>query len=148
MFKDIDLPASFYVETFELTGGKPIFTHDGKIAGVTNTFGKGTTYLFGTFPFLSTMHVNKNPAVESLLKTICSKAGVKLNRQGKLIFRRLVSDKGELLFVINPTDKTVTHTLKLKANQSAEFFKDGKKSAGQIKVDAFSVEAIVITPKA
>lgn len=146
-FKGVALPASFYVETFSLTTGTPIFMHDGRAAGVVNAHGKGLAYILGTFPSVALMHVAQDAGLERTLNIIFKSARITRNRHGKLLLRRLVSDAGQVWFAINPTDKPVTQALDLPRKFIATNLLDNTKVTGRITVAAFSVNAIVIAGK-
>jgi len=143
-FKGISLPASFYVESFQMTTGKPFFMHDGKTAGVVNTYGKGTTYLLGTFPSVAMMHKAVDQGLARTLDVIFKRSKITRNRKGKLIIRRLVSPKGQVWFAINPTDKPVSQPLTIPKGTVARDLLNGKPFGKLVKVDAFSVTAIVM----
>ncbi|NLE68194.1 MAG: hypothetical protein GX608_12315 [Lentisphaerae bacterium] len=147
-FKGIALPASFYVETFKVTTGAPIFMHGGMAAGVRNAYGRGTAYVLGTFPSVAMMHSAKDAGLERALEIIIKRAKIRRARLGKLLLRRLVSDAGQVWFAINPSGKPVTQKLALPRGAEAWNLLGGMKVPDRITVDAFSVEALVIGGRA
>ncbi len=146
-FRGIALPASFYVETFDLTTGRPIFTHEGKPAGVVNRLGKGTAYLFGTFPSVAMMHAARDRGLEKTLQVIFARSKIRGNRRGKLILRRLTSPSGEVWFLINPTDKPVAQRLAFPRGAAVETLVEGTRIGKRVVVPAFSVGAFVVRSK-
>lgn len=146
-FKGIKLPASFYLETFDLTAGTPVFMNEDQIAGVVNTYGEGKTYLLGTFPSVAMMHTTDDNGLEKTLALIFKRLKITGHRCGDLILRRLKSDAGEIWFLINPTEKSVSRNIDFPRSAFVSDLLDGAKIGKHVTVSGFSVKALVLDRK-
>jgi len=116
--KGISIKCSLWLQTYELESGAPILSWKRKISGVVNKFGKGEAYLIGTF-FGHNPIVYWQNNVSDLIGYILGRAGVRRDKIGRLIRRRLLSPYGEVHFFINTSSEMVMERVKVNKFKSA-----------------------------
>lgn len=107
------LLANVYLETFECCGGKPILKYGDKIAGVTNKYGKGTTWILGTFAGHNGLAYRDSDTWHAIL-SILKCCNINPEKCGKLLISKRVIKKKEAWIFFNPTEKTVKEKVSVK----------------------------------
>jgi beta-galactosidase len=102
--------ANVYIETFACEGSEPILRYGDAVAGTTRAFGKGRSWLLGTYVGHSGT-AYRNEVSHACIRALFDRAGVKPAHQGTLLLRkRVASDRQAWLFT-NPTGVEVTETV-------------------------------------
>jgi len=150
-FAGASLRAGFYLQTLTPTSAVPILRAGDAVAGVANKVGAGRAILLGTFAGLcATAHAH--PEADRFFERVLDAAGVQSDRHGRLLRRRRVLDDREAWFLINPTDDTVTETVRLEGFADARDLLGAPMAAqGEgsvtVTVPAAAVACLVLTGK-
>jgi beta-galactosidase GanA len=147
-FLGLQVPASFYLETFRLTGAEPLFTYNEETAGTVNSFGHGKAYLIGTYPGLAAMHCLDNTGLKEAFARIFSERNVCGKRTGALIRRDLCSEDKKAMFLINPTKDPVSEIIDCQSYQNVEDLLEGRFDVtSPVTVPPFSVTCLILHEK-
>jgi hypothetical protein len=111
--------ANFYLQTFTLKGGTPVFTAGDNVAGVVNNVGKGKIWLFGTFfGHGGTAYFQKSNL--DFVNTLMTQAGISPQKIGELIFQRRVNGRKEAWIITNPTEKDINASFDISKMKNPE----------------------------
>jgi len=102
--------ANYYLQTFKLQGGTPVFKVGNEVAGVVNNYGKGKIWLFGTFFGHGGTAYFKDSNLE-FVKKLMDEAGVTPQKIGKIIVQKRIKGNKEAWILTNPTELAVSEIL-------------------------------------
>jgi len=98
--------ANFYLQTFDLKGGTPVFRVNDDVAGVVNNVGKGKIWLFGTFLGHGGTAYYQDSNLD-FVSRLMNDAGITPQKIGDLLFQRRTKDNKEAWIITNPTEKDI-----------------------------------------
>ena len=111
--------ANYYLQTFELQGGTPIFKVENEVVGVVNNYGKGKIWLFGTFFGHGGTAYFENSNFEFVMK-LMDEAGVTPQKIGNILVQKRVNGNKEAWILTNPTDSNVIEKLDISRMKNVE----------------------------
>ena len=112
LLRGLSIKGCFWLQTYKVKSATPIFSWGNKVCGVVSKFGKGRAYLIGTF-FGHNPMVYEEDSVRDFIAYILSHAGIRSDKIGRLIRRRLISNDGEIHFLINTSTEPVREKMKI-----------------------------------
>jgi beta-galactosidase GanA len=142
--------ANYYLQTFELQGGTPVFKAGNEVAGVVNSYGKGKIWLFGTFFGHGGTAYFKDSNLE-FVKKLMDEAGVSSQKIGEILVQKRIKGNKEAWILTNPTRSNVTERLDISRMKNVEvLFGDQiriKKNIAEIQMKSLEIAVIVFENK-
>ena len=142
--------ANYYLQTFELQGGTPVFKAGNEVAGVVNNYGKGKIWLFGTFFGHGGTAYFKDTNLE-FVKKLMDEAGVSSQKIGEILVQKRIKGNKEAWILTNPTRSNVTERLDISRMKNVEvLFGDHiriKKNIAEIQMKSLEIAVIVFENK-
>lgn len=102
--------ANYYLQTFKLNGGTPVFSVDKEVAGVVNNVGNGKIWLFGTFFGHGGTAYYQDSNLEFVSK-LMTNAGISPQKIGNLLVQKRINGKKEAWIITNPTEKDISESI-------------------------------------
>ena len=136
--------ANYYLQTFELKGGTPVFKVGNEVAGVVNNYGDGKIWLFGTFFGHGGTAYFEDSNLDFVMK-LMNEAKVTPQKIGDLLIQKRITGDKEAWIITNPTDHDISESIKLTDKKSAELLigKQLSLSENEMKIQLKSLEVAV-----
>ena len=116
-FSGMKMLANYYLQTFYLKGGTPIFKAGDEVAGVVNKVGEGKIWLFGTFlGHGGTAYFTKSNL--DFVQKLMDESGVTNQKIGDLLVQKRITQNKEAWIITNPTDHDVFESLDLSGKKN------------------------------
>jgi beta-galactosidase len=138
--------ANFYLQTFNLKGGTPVFTAGTDVAGVVNNVGKGKIWLFGTlFGHGGTAYFQGSNL--DFVNTLMTQAGISPQRIGDLLYQRRINGNKEAWIITNPTEKDIKASFDINKMKNPEIIignkLETKKDQGIIDLNSLDIAVLL-----
>jgi hypothetical protein len=104
--------ANYYLQTYNLKGGTPVFIATDEIAGVVNRVGEGTIWLFGTFLGHGGTAYYTDSNLE-FVKKLMDESGVSNQKINELLLQKRITQNKEAWIITNPTDHEIVESIDL-----------------------------------
>lgn len=140
---------SLYIETYETKGSTPILLCENEVTGVVNDFGKGRSYLIGTF--LGHAHsAFRDAATSAFLLAILKTANVEPELCGNLCRRRRIGKDSQAWFLFNMSPQSFTERVELKGFSGISDLIDGElpsqNGAITVTINPFEIRCLLMEP--
>ena len=139
-----EMLANFYLQTFELKGGTPVFRVGNEITGVVNKVGSGKIWLFGTFLGHDGTAYFRKSNLDFVMK-LMNDAKVSPQKIGELLVQKRIAGNKEAWIITNPTNQSITESINLTDKKSAELLigKQFSLSENKMRIQLKSLEVAV-----
>jgi beta-galactosidase GanA len=137
---------SLYVATYTTKTSTPVLTCKDEVTGVVNEFGRGKTYLIGTF-LGHAYAAFRDEATLSFLLALLDSANVKPELCGELRLRRRIGEDSEGWFLFNMTPEPITAKVRIKDFSSVKDLLNSvtsKSGTVTVKVDPFAIRCLIL----
>jgi beta-galactosidase len=139
--------ANVYLQTFDCTDSKPCLYAGDQIAGTVKSYGKGKTWLFGTYIGHSgTAYKDANTPL--FVKSLMKQCAVLPEHEGQLLLRRRKISGKEAWVITNPTDHAVTESFNINDWKTATDLMDQpiaiKDRTVKVSLESLDVSVIIL----
>jgi len=131
-----EIQTNHFIQLYTLTGGDEIATWNTDTAGVRNSYGKGRSYVIGTFFGQSATNFD-------MIKKILAAEGIKSFEKDHPLISRLSSDKGEAMFFYNKKDTETAFEFNIKVGLDYVGHYGGALTENGIRIPAKSSACVV-----
>ncbi|MCX7917316.1 MAG: beta-galactosidase [bacterium] len=98
---------NLYIQTFKCFDGEEILIYKRDTCGVVKKYGEGKVFLIGTLLGHSIL-TYEDKDTEKFLEKLLDSLNLRKNKIGKVLYRKKIYKKDEILFLINPTNEKVS----------------------------------------